>query len=654
MTGPGSRFTREIPRFVIVVAVVTGTLAFLGGLVTAIAPLIGLGEKEEFLLFRYAEIARADAAVWFLQTLLISILVGGFSYGVARARFGVNFVQNMGEVSTLSGRLLGWFGGLYLTARTRLDRTSRGIDWVWSWLNRDWAVTLLLTPFALYILVFWIVAFPDAPWLAPDSQGYLVFFPLRTLFYPLFLRVVAAISSDPNLLVAIQLLTGISGTIFLAEVTQRVVRNVWVTLPAGIFLLFNWPILEHAFILLTDYLFYGVVCFQFGAVIQAVRKCTTGRVLFVMATTALAIAIRPAGIFLLAALPFLLIVWPRYWRSLVNALAVPLVVLFGLQMGANKALYGYFGLSLTFGYSTLSNALLVLKPDAPFPHPELIKELYDKALPYQQALESEPNFRLRVLNSTNLSNELILDGSRIVKAYAAEHGLVTLVDESRRRRFVAWLDDTSPLNRDYKRLGIGLAPNWVWLDGFLGRLAVASAAHNFGGFMKMTWEKFIVGWDWVIPSFQINTRFPPRHQLLQRHLPRIGFDTQYPPDATPSPEWTSLARGFKFVANGLRQLGLVVPLPVVVALAGAAMLTAFAWFAVRRENIPVTVSVLAYLAGCVLALHMEIALGSIPLPRLFSPVTSAAMVLLFSPFLLFSGASRQRFNALFASPGLNS
>lgn len=632
--------------------------AITGLFLTVLAPLIGLGEQNEFLFFQWWGLTRSDVGVLCLQIILAACVVLSVIYGASKLEIGSVTQKYWAKSRAPDGTMLDqdtvshlsknrstvsrWVGDCFYVLRMPVGRLTEAVGNIWPLINRDWMVVLFLAPFSLYIVVYWIVAFPEVPWIAPDSFGYLVFFPHRTLFYPLFLRLVAAVFEDPNALVAIQLLTGIFGVVFLAEVSQRLFRNVLVTIPAGVFLLFNWPMIEHAFFLLTDYLFFGVVCFQFGAALLVVQRCTARRLVLLAVVTALVIAVRPAGMFLLGVMPFVLIVWPRYWRRVTGALIIPLVFMVGLQMGAHKVIYGYFGVSASFGYSTLSNTLLVLKPDTPFPYPKLIEQLYEFARPYQIGIAAKPDYVSRTNYNTNVSNPLINGGSNAVMAYGAEHGLITLVDELPRRRFVSWLNELSPLNQEYKRLGIATAPNWIWLDEILGQLAVSSILNNPVGSMETTWDKLQFGWDWVIPNFLADTRYPPRHPLLQRHLPRIGFEIPYPADAMPTPVWTNMTKAFNWVANWLNRFGAVVSIQVTVLMAGVVMLIAFAWYAVRLKKLPATVSALAYLSGCLFIYHFEVSMGSVPIPRLLTPMIGASMILYFSPLLLFGRSQRRR------------
>ena len=633
--------SRYIPLIILGAASLVCGIALVGMLVAIAAPALGLGEKEGFLLFRMWGFSRSDTVSVSFLSIAVAFILALIAVLVASARAMPDVPAPSVGMDAVSRMTVPVLEAAARRAEAFLRRVGLAVVGAWAPLNQNWAVALFLSPFAAFVLGVSLMALPEGPWLTPDSGTYLSFSLQRTIGYPIFVRMIAMVSDDPRAIPVVQLCLGLGSVIFLAEALQRALRNCLVSLPTGIFLMFNWPMLEHALYILTDYPFFAFICLQFGATLLVISKPSPQKLAMVALTTAIAVTIRPAALFLIGVVPFLVLVHRASWRLISVWLLLPLAALLFAQAGVNKAVFDYFGLSRWTGYPMAANTMFILKDDTPSDHPQVVKLLYAAAKPYQKKYAAIASATDKTLYNISVNNLILADASNIVNAYGNDRGIVTTTEIARHESFVRFINNTSPLNRQFAQAGIGTAPNWVWFDSLLTRLAVSSVMHNSLGWAGLVWPNLQFSLNTIIPVADMPEKEFAPFARLRLDRSDLGFGATFPRLQTADPP-VFTAWAFNRVGGLLRSLERIIPIPgVVLAMAGVA-LALFTAFVFWDEGMPPQIAGLAYLAGCLLIYHLEVDAASIPLPRLISPVIGAALPLLFSPILAFSYATHRK------------
>jgi hypothetical protein len=574
-------------------------LVGLGAAILAVgAPAIGLGEGDDFLFWKLAGLSRSSMVRLGL----------GLSMAVAAAALAVSMGPRVVPI---------------------VRKTAPFSIRLWAWINRDWRVAAVLAPFGLYIVVFMTTAMPGVPWIAPDSATYIGFSPTRTLLYPVLLRFLACLSDDPKVLVWPFLMLGVVATLAFAEVAQRLFRNVLVTVPAGIAILFCWSLLEHAAFVLSDYPFFAVYTLALAAALAAFRHPSRAMLGLVGVMIGVSIAIRPVGIVLLVLPVFLALVYWRDWRRLAIWLVVPLGLGLAAQMAANQAVFGFFGLSRFSGYPWAGNTALMLTPTTPVAHPELRDRIVAMAKPYQDELAEIDSAQARYIHLINTANPLIGNTGSLAMQYGQEKGIITLNDDQSQRRLVNWMNSLSPLNG-----GLGALPPMtfrqsIWQDGILLELGRQAHVANLDQFLSLTLLKLRFSWQSVLPWSGIGPDFSS-YRTLTPGAPDLGMTTIVAEPAK-SPITGVSIRGFNLVAERLISLARVVPVPGVILVSTMVGLGLVAVALARRRAVSARAAAAACLGTVTILYHLMMCVAQIPIGRFLVVVASAPSLLLFLP-----------------------
>ena len=169
-------------------------------------------------------------------------------------------------------------------------------------------------PWLLALLAVGYVAFhwSDPVTLAPDSGGYLNFSEHRTAGYPLFLRAVEALFGTTDAAQKVQLVIAASAFVFLGWSVHRASRSPFFALaPVVALMLYPRVANLHGYIL-TESIFVSLLCLMIGAIALSAHRPTWQWFAFAALACGLAIAVRPAGLSLLAIWPLLFwLTWRR-------------------------------------------------------------------------------------------------------------------------------------------------------------------------------------------------------------------------------------------------------------------------------------------------------------------------------------------------------
>jgi len=582
-----------------------------------VAPLLGAGTGDDFVLWRIAGLSRGSVA-----------------------RAGGTLM-----VAGLAIALAGFRRHLFPPAHTLVSASRPAISWLhaqlvflsrlWHTINRDWGATLLLLPFATYIVVFMVTVPPGQPWIAPDSMTYIGFSPTRTLLYPTLLRLLAAISDDPRILSVPFLIAGIAATIALAEAAQRLFRNILISVPAALGLFFCWPLLEHAGFVLSDYPFYAAYTATLAAALVAFRSPSPASLICVGVLIGLSIAIRPVGIILFAVPFFLFFAHPGLWRRQALFLVLPVAITLLTQAAAHQMVFGYFGISRFSGYPWAGNTALMMNADTPTPHVELRDEIVDMARPFLAEINAAQTAQDRYIALINTANPLIGNTGSLAMSYGKRKGILQNSDTSTQMALVRWMNGLSTLNAGLGALPAQTFAQSIWQDGFLLTLGQQAHKANLGDFISLTALKLRFSWQSVLPWYGIGPDFSS-HRSLVPGRSDLGMServTAPPLHRIPGADLS----GFNAFVERFQSLARLIPVPLVVLATALAGLAANALYLARRRRVPPAFAAVAMLGATTILYHLMMCIAQIPIGRFLVVVAAGPALLLFLPLAGLSG-----------------
>ena len=196
--------------------------------------------------------------------------------------------------------------------------------------DRSWISWILILISVAYIAFYWSNPFDDDMFAYDDSLSYVQFSEYRTAGYPVFLNLIETVFGTLNPVPTVQLLLSAISVAFLGLSVYRVFQAPSLSI-ALVLLVFGQCVVFrfHSYIL-SESLFVSLLCVMIGVLIQWVERPTVRLATVAAAVCGLAIALRPAGLSLLAVWPSLL--WLLRDRSagrrlrLAVAFAVPLAL----------------------------------------------------------------------------------------------------------------------------------------------------------------------------------------------------------------------------------------------------------------------------------------------------------------------------------------
>ena len=243
--------------------------------------------------------------------------------------------------------------------------------------------------------------------LAPDSTGYLLSSAHRTIGYPIVLYLVRLVCDELSCLPVLQLNALLLAAAFMATSFARLTNRWFVCLAIYLAVVSCVDIVSFAALALTEVTFVCMLSLHLGACARFLRQpgSVSGSLIGVLG--AFAILVRPAGYFLLVAIPFLvLLTWYSGVRltrrnvfSIMAGLAAPLL----LASVAHYAKTSDFGTQSFAGISLLGQVVPLLKTDAQHADP-FVRELQasvNSALADQPTNVFSNEYRDHTTNSYN-------------------------------------------------------------------------------------------------------------------------------------------------------------------------------------------------------------------------------------------------------------
>ena len=195
---------------------------------------------------------------------------------------------------------------------------------------------------AAYVVCFWSSPIGDGRWsplgdgmMGDDSPSYVAFDPQRTAGYPVFLRLVVSTFGDVKAAPRVQLVLLAAAIWFLGRSVQRTFRaSCFAPMLTAALLAVCAVTRFHAYVM-TEALFLSLLCIMTGLLVMLAARPAVRLAAAAALACGLAIAVRPAGLGVLAVWPVLLwLVRDRYagrpWK-LAAAVAAPLTLVWAAE-----------------------------------------------------------------------------------------------------------------------------------------------------------------------------------------------------------------------------------------------------------------------------------------------------------------------------------
>jgi hypothetical protein len=502
-------------------------------------------------------------------------------------------------------------------------------------LNRRAVLLGVLLPFAVLdgALLF---VFEEVPWTSPDSWDYVAFAPWRTLAYPVFIRLLAVLTPSPAAVAVAQLSLTLISILFFVDVIRRVLQGGVAALLAGLFLLTSWPLLYYSFTLLTDQLFVILLLVHFGFAGLTAEKPTALRLLALGATTGIAVALRPAGYFLLIAIPVFVVALPDFRKRIAVFMVFPLAAILLAVALANFSVFGYFGLSSFAGGSMVPNMAYLLRADTPTKHPELAQKLLTIFSPFQAQIAAieDNKERFDTIDGSGwllVSQALDIATSEVTGAAAKPWQRLTVFDNlSALNRLYGSVSGEFFVERSPWRRAVD---QWGPVNELLADISWdAHRADPGRAALYIAW-KLYRGWTQVMPSFSMRRNLS-QNEFVDPNRADLKFRAKQANNWSDIEPVVTVAKVFDGFAAGPFLISLLIPVPLVVFLVGTAALWRFGVGMVRRQQLSPRTILLAYVAAGLFLYHLEIAVASIANARYLTATLPLAALLLVAPLTL--------------------
>ena len=289
--------------------------------------------------------------------------------------------------------------------------------------RRVWhAIVIAAAGYVAYVL---LVLFPRVAIVSPDSGSYLGFSPIRSIGYPVFLRLVHALTGSLAGLTGVQLALYLGAVFYLYQSTACLCRRPPVAGVLALALLFYGPALFAMTGLLSEPLYIVAILLCVAATFHALARPSRTLPLYVLAASAaLVVLVRPAGYFAPAAVAFLALVWTDGRRRVLLHAIVPMIALLGLSMAGSQWVRGTAtqsigGLALFPYVAHLFEAGL-----APTEDRAAAVAIEGAVAAYRTELTAQPDWRTRYLYSANNFNTVLGQVGTAAAAHPPSDGRV--------------------------------------------------------------------------------------------------------------------------------------------------------------------------------------------------------------------------------------
>jgi len=241
---------------------------------------------------------------------------------------------------------------------------------------------------AIFFVVFLITRLPyflyyGSTIMNPDSSGYFMivdqmnqgFWPnlsIRTIGYPLFLKVVYLLfSTSFGVAVSQHSITLISRLFFIFAMARAFPRRPFLPIAVSLGLAgqaaISWHVLADSSYM-TDSLFVSAIVMTLGLLVMGLAGRKKGHFFWASFSAAITVLIRPAGLFLvpILALAIVFIIRNKFGRGALTAAVLPCAAVLLAQMAYNALVIRSFTLSGFSEHALISLTSTFLEPDASY------------------------------------------------------------------------------------------------------------------------------------------------------------------------------------------------------------------------------------------------------------------------------------------------
>jgi len=507
---------------------------------------------------------------------------------------------------------------------------------------RRWPLPVLLLPFIIFDALAIIFIGDQSPWLTPDSIEFLGFAPWRTFGYPILLRILGLWFSDIAWIVLFQFTATLVVILVFAEAVRRMFSSSVIGFFVGFTLLTSWPFLFYSFALLADQLFFICLTAHLASLCFAANHPTRSAFLGAGIFAGLAIILKPAGLFLLFAMPLLLISFRHHIRAVICWLFLPFLMGLAGLVGVNYLINSEFTLTSLGGVATSVNSYLLLRKDT-------IAEPNELAVNMAKAGAAHRNNYAKLKSAENRSDyfrdhvtDLNTQAVRAAVKHLKIRNGVESSDRTAANRMMNYFGERSQLNRRYNEFVTTELRQVPWFAGLqywsqinrtLKNIAIGAILENKTEWLKMSWHKFYSGWFEVIPFFSMRRNLGPNDYLggsvsggLKKGKQEKGWW-----NGGISKYWVL---AFDIAASVMFIISIILPLPLIIFGVIVVSLLGITRSLFRHKQLNPILGVVAYSALCLILYHLEMSVIQIHFPRLLTAGMPMAVLLLFSVFKL--------------------
>lgn len=239
-------------------------------------------------------------------------------------------------------------------------------------------VFLILTaPVVVFVNDIFIRHWPLPPTITPDTALYLGFNEVRTIGYPVFLKMVAALFGDLRPLVAIQLNLLLGSIVMLGWAVARVVGSVVCGVALVLALALNPSLLTWTNQVMTEGLFIPLLLTHAAFALLLLKRPSRASAALAGTTLVAVMLVRPAAYSLLLNLPLLILLLRGRQITILAWMLIPAATLYVAAAGAHRVVLGTWQSQSFGGYTLLGKVALLIHGDIPGA-PPVGEELYQR------------------------------------------------------------------------------------------------------------------------------------------------------------------------------------------------------------------------------------------------------------------------------------
>ncbi len=244
---------------------------------------------------------------------------------------------------------------------------------------------------AMYIICLYWVASPSTPLIAPDSGTYWAAKPYRTIGYPLFMWTQYGLFGSLRSIVIAQIIIYTSACLTLQQGLRRLSGSAPLAALATIILLTYGACQTTALWLLTESLFTSLLIFHAAAAAFVFWRPRRLNLILLAITVILAIAVRPAGLFLVGGMALLAIAVHEHRSKITHWAIFPFIFLMIAYYGISYLARGSSDLSIA-GPGLFPHVAALYQPTSDSISSREATTLVQIVAPFQRAREKTNNW----------------------------------------------------------------------------------------------------------------------------------------------------------------------------------------------------------------------------------------------------------------------